>query len=223
MKIQKAELEYKVEDNLELSYGKKLRGFFANKFKNVLFHNHKENDSFRYQYPLIQYKILNGNPFIIGINEGAILIVNNFLDIDQITLGDKVYDKPEGIISMSNNELKVEAETYKYKFITPWRGLNDKNFKKYKKLKNNHKEQDDFLNNILIGNILSFAKGIDWWIEEEIKIKSDLEEIPIYYKGNKMSGFKGDIKINIKLPDYIGLGKSPSRGFGTIKRINQMI
>ncbi|SDD13109.1 CRISPR-associated endonuclease Cas6 [Halanaerobium congolense] len=218
MKIQKAELEYKINDKLPLSYSRKLRGFFANKFENVLFHNHKEDNNFRYKYPLIQYKILNGNPFIVGINEGAMLIVNNFLDISRLTLDDKVYEEPEGIISMKNDELKVTSDTFKYKFITPWRGLNDKNFRKYKKLKNNNQKQDEFLSSILIGNILSFAKVIDWWIEDEIKIETNLDEIPIYYKGNKMSGFKGKFTANIKLPDLIGLGKSPSRGFGTIKK-----
>lgn len=219
MKIQKAKLEYKIKDDLPLSYGRKLRGFFANKFENTLFHNHKEGNNFRYKYPLIQYKILNGNPFIVGINEGAILLVNNFLDISRMTLDDKVYEEPEGIISMKNEDLEVNSNTYKYKFITPWRSLNDKNFKKYKNLKNNNKEQVDFLGSILIGNILSFAKGIDWWIEEEIEVEINLEEVPIYYKGNKMPGFKGEFTSNIKLPEFIGLGKSPSRGFGTIKKI----
>lgn len=218
MKIQKAELEYKINERLPLSYGRKLRGFFANKFENVLFHNHKKNNDFRYKYPLIQYKIISGDPVVIGLNEGAILIVNNFLDIDCLTLDDKVYKKPEGIINMKNNELKVTAETFKYKFITPWRGLNDKNFKKYKKLKNNDQGKNEFLSRILTGNILSFAKGIDWWIDQEIKVETRLEEVPIYYKENKMPGFKGEFTANIKLPDLIGLGKSPSRGFGTIKK-----
>jgi hypothetical protein len=34
-----------------------------------------------------------------------------------------------------------------------------------------------------------------------------------------MKGFKGTFAVNFELPDYIGLGKSVSRGFGTIKRV----
>jgi hypothetical protein len=34
-----------------------------------------------------------------------------------------------------------------------------------------------------------------------------------------MTGFKGMFAVNFELPDYIGLGKSVSRGFGTIKRL----
>lgn len=215
--IRQTILEYKLEDDLPLSYGRKLRGFFANKFKDVLFHNHKKDDNFRYSYPLIQYKILNGNPFVIGVNEGAMLIVNNFLDIDKMTLDDKLYEEPEGIIQMKNETLLAGEDSFKYKFITPWHGLNQKNFKKYKNM-DRKKEQDDFLSSILIGNILSFAKGIDWWVEEDILVDANLEEVPIYYKNNKMQGFKGEFTSNIKLPDYIGLGKSVSRGFGTVKK-----
>jgi len=31
-------------------------------------------------------------------------------------------------------------------------------------------------------------------------------------------GFKGTFSVNFELPDYIGLGKSVSRGFGTVKQ-----
>ena len=33
-----------------------------------------------------------------------------------------------------------------------------------------------------------------------------------------MIGFFGTFQVNFNLPDYIGLGKSISRGFGTIKK-----
>ncbi|MDD3175568.1 MAG: CRISPR-associated endonuclease Cas6 [Candidatus Nanoarchaeia archaeon] len=31
--------------------------------------------------------------------------------------------------------------------------------------------------------------------------------------------FKGDFKINFILPDYIGLGKSVSRGYGNVRKV----
>ena len=75
-----------------------------------------------------------------------------------------------------------------------------------------------FLKRLIIGNILSFAKGIDWWIEEEIVIEAKLEEISVKFKNEAMIGFKGYFYSNIYLPEFIGLGKSTSRGFGTISR-----
>ena len=96
-------------------------------------------------------------------------------------------------------------------------GLSQSNYKKYKELVDEN-EKRKFLAKILTGNILSFAKGVDWWIEEKIIVMPELEEITVNFKGNKMLAFKGHFYANIYLPEHIGLGKSTSRGFGTIKR-----
>ncbi|MGM0500496.1 MAG: CRISPR-associated endonuclease Cas6 [Bacillota bacterium] len=223
-KIRQVILRYSVPDKLSKRYGHKLRGFFANQFSEVLFHNHKENGENRYGYPLIQYKIISGDPVIIGLEEGAELIIENFLDIKELVLGDKKYDKPEGRLKVNELELQVHSDLripkYKYELISPWLGLNQQNHKKYeKKVKDkSDEEQWDFFESILIGNILSFAKGIDWWIEDEIKVVPDLKPVDVKFKNKDMIGFVGEFYSNIKLPDKIGIGQSTARGFGTIKR-----
>lgn len=35
----------------------------------------------------------------------------------------------------------------------------------------------------------------------------------------RKAGFKGTFAVNFDLPDLIGLGKSVSRGFGTVRKI----
>lgn len=48
-----------------------IRGFFASKFNEYdQLHNHN-TDRFYYRYPLVQYKVLDRMPFIVGVNEGA--------------------------------------------------------------------------------------------------------------------------------------------------------
>ena len=108
---------------------------------------------------------------------------------------------------------------YKYEFITPWMAFNQKNFDKYKSeiQGSSDEKRVEFLSRILIGNILSFAKSIDWWIEEEIKVIPVLKDINVNFKSMNMIGFKGFFFTNIVLPEDIGLGQSSSRGFGTIK------
>ena len=109
---------------------------------------------------------------------------------------------------------------YKYNFITPWLGLSQKNYKKYRNdyLDASAKEKMKFLKKLIIGNILSFAKGVDWWVEGEIVVEAKLEEVSVKFKNEEMIGFKGYFYSNIYLPEFIGLGKSTSRGFGTIRR-----
>jgi hypothetical protein len=75
---------------------------------------------------------------------------------------------------------------------------------------------------ILTGNILSFAKGVNIHFEEEL-VCSILDIIPkgaMRYKGIHFESFDALFKINVSLPNYIGLGKGVSHGFGTIMRMN---
>ena len=224
MEIKVTKLKYELEDKLPVRYGHKLRGFFANEFKNVLFHQHKEDGSLRYKYPLIQYKIIDNNPLILGLGDGTEEIINHFLDIEELKIADKRYIQPAGGLKVDLEDLfinnKYDMPAYKYNFITPWLGLSQKNYKKYK---NNYLDaaadkKMKFLKRLIIGNILSFAKGIDWWIEEEIVVEAKLEEISVQFKNEDMIGFKGYFYSNIYLPELIGLGKSTSRGFGTINK-----
>ena len=67
-----------------------IRGYFANKYNEIeQMHNHKD-DKFIYRYPHIQYKVLNNNPVLLGIEDGAKIIQENdiFLD-DVIKIGQK--------------------------------------------------------------------------------------------------------------------------------------
>lgn len=224
MEIKLTKLSYELEDELPVRYGHKLRGYFANKFKDVLFHQHKKDGSLRYKYPLIQYKIIDNKPLIVGLGEGAEKIINHFMDIDKLQFEDEIYSNPAGRLNVDQEEVFInnnyDMPAYKYNFITPWLGLSQKNYKKYRHdyLDASAKKKMKFLKRLIIGNILSFAKGIDWWIEEEIVIEAKLEEISVKFKNEAMIGFKGYFYSNIYLPEFIGLGKSTSRGFGTISR-----
>ena len=71
----------------------KLRGYFGEIFKeeSPLLHNHFENGETRYRYPLVQYKVINKNPFLIGINEGSYLLNELFLKIKEIKIDQNYY------------------------------------------------------------------------------------------------------------------------------------
>lgn len=220
--IKKAILSYILEEELPLNYGHKLRGFFANQFKDILFHNHMENGNYRYAYPLIQYKIIEGRPIVLGIERGAELIIDKFLDIDKLILGEKEFIQPESRLEVNDEKLQFviveDMLKFKYRFYSPWIGLNQRNYKEYiKDIKEaNYQKQKSFFKKILIGNILTFAKGVNWWIEEKIKVVPKLNVVNIKFKNKDMLGFTGEFYSNVSLPNYIGLGKLTARGFGTI-------
>ncbi len=72
---------------------------------------------------------------------------------------------------------------------------------------------------VLIGNILSLSKAFGYIVEEEIVVGLDIKEVQINFKNRKMKAFKGKFCVNFEIPNLLGLGKSPSKGYGTIKRI----
>ncbi len=195
-----------------------IRGYFANKYKEIdNMHNHKD-DNFIYRYPNVQYKIIDKNPVILGIEDGAkVLRKENVYIEDTIKIGqEEVISNQREIKSITSN-IGIVKDINRYEFITPWIALNQNNTKKYKAM--DIIEQEKLLEKILVGNILSLSKGIGYTVEETIKVKLELEKINVNFKGNKMIGFKGKFYTNFEMPNYIGIGKSISRGFGTIKKV----
>ena len=77
------------------------------------------------------------------------------------------------------------------------------------------------LNSILTGHILGFLRStqIELQDHERIMVKVAIQQKSTLFKEQKMVAFTGTFIANVLLPDDIGLGKSVSRGFGTIKKI----
>ncbi|CAN2040601.1 conserved hypothetical protein [Candidatus Magnetomoraceae bacterium gMMP-15] len=185
--------------------------------ENLLFHNHL-NQKFRYGYPLIQYKSVNKNPTIVCIDQGAEDILKFFQqdNWDLVIHDQKIKTRIKHVFA-DYFECKLSPKPLNYR-IHNWFALNEKNFNKFIIL-NNQAKKAAFLERILIGNILTFAKGINWNIDGQVEVKiSDLPKIRSFsFKNHQMVGFDIDFTSNIILPEFIGLGKSVSRGFGMIK------
>lgn len=214
------ELKYssiKIATTLNESDTPKLRGYFGNRFiDNDIFHNHGEK--LIYRYPIIQYKIINKNPYIIGLNDGAMQILQ-ILNEKEIIIENKK-------IPINFTEVKYITEKFGisneniYEFITPWAALNQENERKFKICP--EKDKKKFLENILIGNIMSMSKDMKYQVPEKIECElNDVKIKNISIKNVPMLGFIANFKINFELPNYIGLGRSVSRGFGTIRKINR--
>ncbi len=208
------------EISLHPHYGHKLRGYIGTLFgeKSPLLHNHLEGGELRYSYPLVQYKIIDGTPLLVGINEGADLLIDLFLQIKKLELEDLTVNIYSKNITNKIFELGISDELIEYNFKTMWMALNQSNYKKYVNLLPG-REREEFLNRILIGNILSFYKGLDFRISEKIYAKVMVTGKISSFKNKKMTVFTGGFTTNALLPDLVGIGKSVSRGFGAIERV----
>ncbi len=212
-------------NNIKLKHSEihKLRGYIGNIFaQHDLIHNHdaKTGKSI-YRYPLIQFKIIDKVPCIIAFTEKAVQIFNEiFMTLNEIVIEDKRIPIFEKDFKLENSNFGFSDETFMYKFLSPWIGLNQKNFGIYINLKF-QKEKNDLLERILTGNILSMSKYLGLHLDQNQRINIDLklQQTKVILKGKNMIGFKGIFKTNFMIPNYMGLGKSVSRGFGNIKKI----
>ena len=91
----------------------------------------------------------------------------------------------------------------------------NENFQKWK-TKTNYIQRRQFLNGILVTNILTFASSQKWRlpIRLETKIININETRMVKIHGTKRMVFSLTYESNIDLPPKLALGKSISFGFG---------
>lgn len=193
------------------------RGAIISRFKNnILFHNHL-NDKLVYSYPLIQYKRINGYAGIVGINEGAEALKElSATDYFYCQIGEQLCEMKIQSVTSSPFTIDITNSPIKYK-IYGWLPLNQENYQKYQ-MKEILSERVVMLEKILIGNILSFAKGVQIYIDSNIvcRLTSIESQRPIFYKGVEMMSFNATFQCNVLLPNNIGIGKGASINHGVI-------
>lgn len=198
----------------------KLRGYFGNIFKehSSLLHNHLESGESAYRYPLVQYKVLKNIPTLVGLNEGAELLIDLFLKIKTLQIEDRTYEIQQKNIESKNIEIGLSSELHSYHFQTLWMALNQENHQKY--LNNSPAERQKQLNVLLQNNILSYYKAMNYWVDGQVMgMLQNVSEKETKFKDKAMIAFQADFVTNAILPSFIGIGKSVARGFGSIEAI----
>lgn len=182
----------------------------------VLFHNHTE-DGLRFAYPLIQYKRINGRAAIVCLGEGS-SAVSEFFEKDSLSLqiGRRhvVCEVDEVVAKSYDISITDNLKTFR---IRKWLPFNSDNYEAYKNA-NGIVEKCQILERIMTGNILSLAKGLGIEIESQLNVK--IEDVidcgTTTFKGVKMMSFDMDFLTNFNIPDFLGVGKGVSHGFGVV-------
>jgi Cas6b C-terminal domain len=205
-----------IDSNRKIS-ATQLRGFFGHLFINdPEFHHHSESP---FHYPLVQYKIISDKLSIVGINEYSFNVFRKIPQIEYLVLPCEKVKIVNVELSMQSAEIKKGNNMRKYKFLSPWIALNESNYLRYKNL-NDEDYRKQFLERVFIGNILSALKGMN--IHIEFQIKASIEKyrsVSIVAHSNRFQAFFALINTNISIPAHIGLGKSVSKGFGTLEEV----
>lgn len=198
-------------DNKKIS-ATEMRGYLGYLFANdPEFHHHSPSS---YHYPLVQYKMANSKLVVMGIGRYSNVVFERMSQIENIVL-------PNCKVRVNNIELETvshevtEMKT-SYEFTTPWIALNSINYENF--LTSDKNQRKELLQRILVANILSMLKGLDIVYKEKIvtNIEKYKTKTTIAHK-NKFAGIWCKWNANISLPNYIGIGKSVSKGFGVIR------
>ena len=220
MKIEKTEIWITCERPIEAD-GTAVRGFFGNLYRQrPEFHGHRGDDLI-YKHPLIQYKVFGGSALVIGVKDGAYLLkaVPKLGHLE-------IYHNKNTIVKQNSisDAFRVGLTDYMiaYAFVTPWIGLNEENYEKYIQLRKKSKDTSVLLEKILIGNILSMSKAVGYIVEGKIQIKAKLKESGTIQvkEGVELIAFQGHFETNFLMPDFWGIGKFSSRGYGSVKCLN---
>ena len=191
-----------------------IRGYLGRMFpEEPLLHHHLDN-KFLYSYPKIQFKIIEGNAHIVSIDEGVSRVNDIKGEMNNLRLEENKIEFYEPELRIKKEQLGSTERECKYIFATLWLALNEKNYSEYA----SSNRKGDILKRNLIGNVLSMCKGLNYVVKNNLKVDLDIKEIPASLKGTPMLGFLGTFSVNFEIPDYWGIGKSVSRGFGTVKR-----
>lgn len=209
------------ESALKLNQVPAFRGAIIEKVgrDNILFHHHKSEKELLYSYPLIQYKSVNNKSAIFCLGDGVDEIHKLFnASTWEINLkGEKISLKIDRL-DLNNQLVNIWTDQFKYN-LRNWLGLNAENYKRYTAAEA-VKDKVAILEKILTANILAFAKGIQWTIDKpiELSITDLISQKMIKYKGVPLMAFDVAFQCNVSMPNFIGLGKSASHGFGILKK-----
>lgn len=121
-------------------------------------------------------------------------------------------------LNVNSFNLNVWDKFFSYRIFN-WMALNQENHKKFRST-DSLVERIQILENILTANILSFAKGVEWILEEDKKIKLKITNIiaekVTRFKNISHVTFDVEFKTNVFIPQHIGLGKAVSHGYGVV-------
>ena len=189
----------------------------------ILFHHHDGEQAVLYKYPLIQYKSIHKKSAIVCLGDGANEMYRLFAQKDlKIQLQSQSIELDLDEMQIKNETVAIVQNQIQYRVVN-WLGLNEKNYETFKQT-HGIIERIQLLENILKSNILAFAKGIDWTIDQEIQLQilEVKDQRIIRFKGKPILAFDLIFQCNVQIPNFIGLGKSASHGYGMINQIKNL-
>lgn len=201
-----------------------VRQYFVDNYPHPLFHNHDVTGKsiYRSKGAPFQFKVINNEVFILALNEG-VDFAESFQWPNQIKmpLGRTGTAIELELVSKTHRQGTFQPTEFQcYRNISPYIALNQERYKAYLTL--SEKDRRTFIENGLLNHILTAAKWCGITVDKKehlintkliqmkagrpLKIKDELSFTP----------FDVMFECNTEIPDYLGIGRFVSRGYGTM-------
>ncbi len=177
-----------------------------------LLHHHGSGGKVDYSLSRVRYLVLDGVPHLVGLGEGREAVCELSTAIGALRVGEKVY-RVTGVDFIEDVEYFGTGGLVAYASRTPWLALNQANLEKFNEIKGKD-QRCRLLERILVGNILSLAKGLDIRFNSRIQVRVTRFSCRRIRTPLPMLGFRVEFVGNVYLPRFLGLGKLVSKGFG---------
>ena len=203
------------------------RGAIAEKagYEHEHFHNHNSEGGFHYRYPLIQYKYDHHRPMLVCLNDGVEEMYHFFSQPDWTLHLDNGSVKTMKIAQLDVRQHTVqpwEDTVFRY-HLRQWFALNEDNYESFRRM-NGLLERIELLETILTNHLVALCQSIGQAADQRLiraKILTLKDTKWIAYKRTKMLAFSLEFESNLNIPDYIGIGKGASMGFGVVKALRK--
>ena len=215
MKVKIGRLRLKTKERMLNREIVGFRGYIGRLFREYdIVHNHDlETGEHKYRYPQIQYNVLDGFPIILAIGDEAIeVFALIFTQLNEIALKNHTLVIENRVMEVTEDRFGIAPQFCMYRFMSPWIALNSRNYNEYRQADETRRQA--ILSKCLIGNLLSMSRSMNYEVDEQICLEHNLQSRMVVMKGGKMLGFTGLFKTNFFIPDFLGIGRSCSFGFG---------
>lgn len=182
-----------------------------------LLHQHGQ-EGLIYRYPRVIYRVIDREPTIVTVEEGTEVLSALTLVGAEVRLGAATRRVMEATLDASRHPLGPSPTSRRYRFVSPWLALNQENHTRFGLMSTDDRRR--LLDAQIANNCLSLAKSFGLRINTRLAGHAHVRPVAVRLKDVGMVGFLGDFDVNFEIPDGLGLGKSVSRGFGAVRRID---
>lgn len=190
-------------------------------YEQDLLHNHREDGSVQYRYPLVQYRMDAGRAALIGLEEGAMAIYDWYSRSDgQLWWNEANHHLGIYAMEMQQYEIAYHETPAPYR-LTQWLALNERHYHNWQQLPDLAARSQE-LERLLVAHILTFCRAVNWRLPERLDVSlQDIHAVRrTRFLGVNLMAFDVHFRCNLRLPFAIGLGKGVSHGFGVCRPLS---